>query len=43
MEVLLPRDAVGLDDLRRDPSTLRKGKLTEITLDLAGAMLRDGV
>lgn len=43
VEVLLPRDAVGLEDLRRDPSTLRKGKLTEITLDLAGAMLRDGV
>lgn len=41
--VLLPADAVGLDELRRDPTELKEGKLGQFVLGSAGALLRDGV
>ena len=41
--VLLPEDAVGLDELRRDPTELRDGKLGQFVLASVGELLRDGV
>ncbi len=43
VEVVLPRSAVGLDDLRRKPEELRKGTLTHFVAALAAEMLREGV
>jgi len=43
VEVILPRSAVGLDDLRRRPEELRDGTLTHYVAATAGEMLRAGV
>lgn len=43
VEVTLPREAVGLDDLRRKPEELREGTLAHFVAASAGAMLREGV
>jgi V/A-type H+-transporting ATPase subunit E len=43
VEIVLPRDVVGLDDLRRRPEELREGSLTHFVAAAAGDMLRDGV
>ena len=43
VEAILPRDAIGLDDLRRKPEELRAGSLAHFVAALAGEMLRDGV
>ncbi|HMO28022.1 hypothetical protein [Enterovirga sp.] len=41
--VELPREAVGLDDLRRRPEELVEGSLVHFAAASAGAMLREGV
>ncbi len=43
VEVLLPREAIGLDDLRRKPEELREGTLAHFVAAIAGDMLREGV
>lgn len=43
LEVLLPDDVIGLDELRRDPTALRDGKLGHFVLGSAGELLREGV
>lgn len=42
-EILLPRVAVGLDDLRRNPEEVREGSLLHFVAASAGSMLREGV
>lgn len=41
--VILPRDVVGVDDLRRNIGELRTGSLTHFVLAQTSDMLRDGV
>jgi V/A-type H+-transporting ATPase subunit E len=41
--VLLPRDVVGLDELRHKPETLSEGTLSHFVLAVAQSMLREGV
>jgi V/A-type H+-transporting ATPase subunit E len=43
VEVLLPRAAIGLEDLRRRPEELREGTLSHFVAAVAGDMLREGV
>ncbi len=43
VEMILPRTAVGLDDLRRKPEELREGTLTHFVAAMAGEMLRAGI
>ncbi len=43
VDVLLPRAAVGLEDLRRRPEELREGTLSHFVAAVAGALLREGV
>lgn len=43
VEILLPADVIGLDDLRRDPSELRDGALGRFVLGAMGELLRQGV
>ena len=43
IEVILPRAAVGLDELRRKPEELREGSLTHFAAASAAEMLRKGV
>lgn len=43
VEVILPRAAVGLDDLRRRPEELREGSLTHFAAASAAELLRKGV
>jgi V/A-type H+-transporting ATPase subunit E len=42
-EVILPRVAVGLDELRRKPEELREGSLAGFVADSVGSLLREGV
>jgi len=42
-EVILPRVAVGLDELRRKPEELREGSLAGFVAASTGALLREGV
>lgn len=42
-EVLLPRDAVGLEDLRRNMDELQEGPLTQFVSALATEQVRSGV
>jgi V/A-type H+-transporting ATPase subunit E len=42
-EVVLPRSAVGLDELRRKPEELREGSLAAFVAASTGAILREGV
>jgi len=43
VEVLLPRDVIGLDELRHNPETLKEGGLSHFVLAVAQSLLRDGV
>lgn len=43
LEVVLPRDVIGLEDLRRDPEELQEGTLTKFVLMLAREMLKRGL
>ena len=43
VEFQLPRAAVGLDELRRNPEELKEGSLTHFAAASAAAMLREGV
>jgi V/A-type H+/Na+-transporting ATPase subunit E len=43
VELVLPRSAAGLDELRRKPEELREGTLTHYVVATAGEMLRAGV
>jgi V/A-type H+/Na+-transporting ATPase subunit E len=43
LEILLPEKVVGVEQLRRNPAELRKGRLTGLVFGLTGDMLRDGV
>jgi len=43
LEILLPEKVVGVEQLRRNPEEIRKGKLTGVVFGLTGDMLRDGV
>lgn len=43
VELVLPRAAVGLDELRRRPEALTEGSLAHLAAAEAGRMLREGV
>ncbi|MBT8440992.1 MAG: hypothetical protein KJO76_01305 [Gammaproteobacteria bacterium] len=43
VEVLLPKGAMDLADLRDHPDELRNGQLSHLVIDVAGNMLREGV
>jgi V/A-type H+-transporting ATPase subunit E len=43
VEVVLPSNLVGLDELRRNPLELRQGSLSHFVLSIAGNVLADGV
>jgi V/A-type H+-transporting ATPase subunit E len=43
VEVLLPRRALEVDELRKESGELQGGELTELVLGITDAMLRDGV
>jgi V/A-type H+/Na+-transporting ATPase subunit E len=43
VEILLPEDVVGLEELRRHPEKLREGSLSHFVLSVANGLLRDGV
>lgn len=43
VEVLLPRKALEVDELRKDSGELQGGELTEFVLGITDSMLRDGV
>lgn len=42
-EVILPRDVVGVDDLRRNIGDLKEGSLSHFVLEQTSDMLREGV
>jgi V/A-type H+/Na+-transporting ATPase subunit E len=43
LEVILPSEAKGLDELRQNPEELGQGELTEFVRGITGDMLREGV
>ena len=43
VETILPREVVGLEELRSRPEELREGTMTKLVLGLTGEMLRDGM
>ena len=43
IDIILPRTAVGVDELRRNPQELREGSLSQFALAAAMDMLRAGV
>jgi V/A-type H+-transporting ATPase subunit E len=43
IEIMLPEDVVGLEELRRHPEKLREGSLSHFVLSVANELLRDGV
>ncbi|MDJ0949605.1 MAG: V-type ATP synthase subunit E family protein [Alphaproteobacteria bacterium] len=43
VEVILPEKAAGLDELRKNPAELQKGRATKYVLGLSDEMLREGV
>jgi V/A-type H+/Na+-transporting ATPase subunit E len=43
IEILLPEDVVGMDELRAHPEKLHKGTLTHFVLSVTNDLLRDGV
>lgn len=43
LEILLPRDVIGLDELRHHPETLKEGTLSHFVLAVAQSLLREGV
>ncbi|HAU29862.1 MAG TPA: hypothetical protein DCW68_07135 [Rhodospirillaceae bacterium] len=42
-EVLLPKDVVGLDDLRQNPEEIREGGLSHLVAQISADMLREGI
>ena len=43
LDIVLPAQVVGLDELRNNPDELRQGKLTHFVLGLSDDILREGV
>ncbi|WP_286236713.1 ATPase [Neptuniibacter halophilus] len=43
IELLLPEDFIGLDELRRNPKEYREGKLSQFVQSLAAEQMRDGI
>lgn len=43
VEIVLPRDVVGLEELRRRPEELREGSLSHFVVAMAREVLREGV
>ncbi|MFP4098587.1 MAG: hypothetical protein ACLFP8_01690 [Alphaproteobacteria bacterium] len=43
VEVLLPDDVVGLDNLRKSPEQVREGSLGQFVMQQTGELLRDGI
>lgn len=43
LEVLLPSDAVGIEELRQKPEEFQQGALTDFVLAITGDILREGV
>ncbi len=43
LEVVLPSDAVGIEELRQKPEEFQKGPLTQFVLAVTGDILREGV
>ena len=43
VEVILPREVIGLEDLRRRPEELSHGELSSFIFGIEGKLLRDGV
>lgn len=43
IELLLPDDFIGLDELRRNPKEYREGKLSQFVQSLAAEQMREGV
>jgi len=43
VEVILPREVIGLEDLRRRPEELTEGALSSFIYGIQGQLLRDGV
>lgn len=43
IEILLPEDVVGMDELRAHPEKLHKGTLSHFVLSVTNDLLRDGV
>jgi len=43
LEIILPEEIAGLEELRRNPEELRKGPLTKFVFGLTGEVLRNGV
>lgn len=43
VEILLPGEAVDIDELRAKPEEVKEGNLTHFTLTLASEMLREGI
>ena len=43
LEVLLPSDAVGIEELRQKPEEFQQGPLTQFVLAVTGDILREGV
>ncbi|KIH77236.1 V/A-type H+-transporting ATPase subunit E [Geoalkalibacter ferrihydriticus] len=42
-EVVLPRDVIGIEELRRHPEQLKEGTLSHFVLVMAEEMLREGI
>ena len=43
VELLLPRQALELDELRRNPGELQAGEMTDLVLGITESMLREGI
>lgn len=43
MEVILPRDVIGLEDLRRKPDKFEQDTLTQFVRSITGDILREGI
>jgi V/A-type H+-transporting ATPase subunit E len=43
LQIVLPEEVVGIEELRRKPEELKEGTLTHFVVALAGEMLRNGV
>ena len=43
VQIVLPQEVVGIEELRRKPEELKEGTLTHFVVALAGEMLRTGV
>ncbi len=43
IDVILPENVIGMEELRGDPEELQKGRLTGYVLGLTGELLREGV